>query len=252
MDFRHITPKCLRIVLIEAGPRLLPQFPEELSQTAKESLEGLGVEVRLDARVTEITADSVTVGGDCLRAATIIWAAGVQASPAAKWLGVTGDRSGRVAVEADLSVAGQPDIFVIGDTSTVNRSDGRPVPGIAPAAKQQGSYVATVIAARLKARPAPAAFAYKDSGNLATIGRKRAVVDFGRVRFSGFSAWLIWSTAHIFFLVGFRSRLAVGWTWLWNYLTFDRGARLITGLGDDRMAPPAVARDKVVERLTVG
>ncbi len=252
MDFRHITPKCLRIVLIEAGARLLPQFPEALSQTAKESLEGLGVEVRLDARVTEITADSVTVGGDRLRAATIIWAAGVQASPAAQWLGVTGDRSGRVAVESDMSVAGHTDIFVIGDTAAISRGDGRPVPGIAPAAKQQGAYVASVIAARLKGRPAPAAFAYKDYGNLATIGRKRAVVDFGRIRFSGFSAWLIWSTAHIFFLVGFRSRLAVGWTWLWNYLTFDRGARLITGLGDDRLAPPKHVRAEVLERVAAG
>lgn len=230
MDFRHITPKCLRIVLIEAGPRLLPQFPESLSAVARHSLEQLGVEVRLNGRVTDIGPEAVTVGGEVLPAATIVWAAGVQASPAAQWLGVAGDRSGRVPVAPDMSVPGHPDIFVIGDTAAAMRADGRPVPGIAPAAKQQGGYVASVIAGRLRGRPAPPPFAYRDYGNLATIGRKRAVVHFGRLRLSGFPAWLIWSTAHVYFLVGFRSRLAVGWTWFWNYLTFERGARLITGL----------------------
>lgn len=155
MDFRHITRKCLRIVLIEAGQRLLATFPEALSVKARASLEQLGVEVRTGVRVTEITANSVVVDGKVLPAATIVWAAGVQASPAATWLGVTGDRAGRVAVGSDLSVEGHPDIFVIGDTSATLRADGRPVPGIAPAAKQQGAHVAQVVNARLKGRPAP-------------------------------------------------------------------------------------------------
>lgn len=242
MDFRHITRKCLRIVLVEAGPRLLTAFPEALAETARKSLEQMGVEVRTGARVSEITAGQVVIDGVPLRAATIVWAAGVQASPAANWLGVAGDRAGRVAVGADLSLAGHPEIFIIGDTAAVLRADGQPVPGIAPAAKQQGQHVARVVAARLAGRMASAPFVYRDYGNLATIGRKRAVVDFGRVHLSGFMAWLLWSTAHIFFLVGFRSRLAVGWIWLWNYLTFERGARLITGLGDDRMPPREAER----------
>ena len=241
MDFRFITPKCLRIVLVEAGPRLLATFPEALSDRARASLEQLGVEVRTGARVSDISAGQLVIDGVALRAATIVWAAGVQASPAAAWLDVAGDRAGRVAVGADLSLAGHPDVFVIGDTAAVMRADGRPVPGIAPAAKQQGAHVARVVAARLAGRAPPPPFAYRDYGNLATIGRKRAVVDFGRVQLSGLLAWLLWSTAHIFFLVGFRSRLAVGWIWLWNYLTFDRGARLITGLGDDAM--PTVPKD---------
>ena len=230
MDFRHITAKCLRVILIEAGQRLLPPFPPDLSEAAKRSLEQLGVEVRLNGRVTGIEANAVTVGDDRIQAATIVWAAGVQASPAASWLGVAGDRSGRVPVQADLTLAGHPDIFVIGDTAAAMRPDGRPVPGVAPAAKQQGEYVARVVAARRRGRTAPPSFVYKDYGNLATIGRKRAVIDFGRTHLTGFPAWLIWSTAHLYFLVNFRNRLAVGWTWLWNYLTFERGVRLITGL----------------------
>lgn len=240
MDFRHITPRCLRVILIEAGQRLLPQFPESLSAVAAKSLQQLGVELRLGGRVTEIGPESVMVGEEKIPAATIIWAAGVQASPAAQWLGVAGDRAGRVPVAPDLTLPGHPDIFVIGDTASVQRPDGRPVPGIAPAAKQQGRYVAQVIAHRYRDKPAPPPFRYRDYGNLATIGRRRAVIDFGRLRLSGFPAWLIWSTAHIYFLVSFRSRLVVGWSWLWNYLTFERGARLITGLEHGNPADKAM------------
>ncbi|TRW17529.1 NAD(P)/FAD-dependent oxidoreductase [Glacieibacterium frigidum] len=240
MDFRHITPKCLRIVLIEAGPRLLATFPEALGEAAQQSLEQLGVEVRLNSRVEQISAGSVTVSGNMLRAATIVWAAGVQASRAAAWLGVTGDRAGRVAVDPDMSVPGCPGVYAVGDTASIARADGRPVPGIAPAAKQQGGYVASVVAARIAGAAPPPPFRYRDHGNLATIGRKRAVADFGRVRLSGFPAWLLWSTSHIYFLVGFRSRVTVGLHWLWSYLTFERGARLITGLADmpDSIAVP--------------
>lgn len=248
MDFRFITRRCLRIVLVEAGPRVLSAFPERLADSARQFLEQLGVEVRTGARVSAISAGQVVIDEVPLRSATIIWAAGVQASPAAKWLGVAGDRAGRVAVGSDLSLDGHPEIFVIGDTAATLRADGRPVPGIAPAAKQQGQHVARVIAARLAGRASPPPFEYRDYGNLATLGRQRAIADFGRVQLSGFPAWLLWSTAHIFFLVGFRSRLVVGWTWLWNYITFERGARLITGLGDDRM-PTREAQQQVARRV---
>ncbi len=228
MDFRHITKNCVHVVLIQSGPRLLASFPESLSRLARKSLEGLGVEVRLDARVTDISADGVTIGDDYLPTAATIWAAGVKASPAAQWLGITGDRSGRVAVTDILTVPDRPEIFVIGDTAAIPHGDGF-VPGIAAAAKQQGRYVARVIAGRAAGTKAPPPFRYKDHGQLATIGRKRAVADFGWSRMSGLPAWILWSTAHIYFLVGFRSRFVVGLNWLWNYVTFERGARLITG-----------------------
>lgn len=247
MEFRYVTPKCVRIILIEAGPRLLTTFPEDLSAAAKRSLEMLGVEVRLNGRVTNIDMTSVTVGEDRIAAATIIWAAGVQASPAANWLDAEADRAGRVCVEPDLSLPGHPEIFVIGDTSTVTSSDGRPVPGIAPAAKQQGQHVAKVLAARLRGAKEPGPFRYRDYGTLATIGRKRAVVDFGWTRLKGLPAWLLWSTAHLYFLVGFRNRFIVGLAWLWNYLTFERGARLITGL-DRGMDMAADAVSDVTKR----
>ncbi len=232
MEFRYITPKCVRIILVEGGARLLAQFPESLSAAAKRSLEMLGVEVRLNGRVSHIGPGIVTVGDDTIAAASVIWAAGVQASPAAKWLGVEGDRAGRVTVAADLTVAGAPGVFVIGDTAAVFMANGNPVPGIAPAAKQQGEHVARAIVASVRGRTSPGAFRYRNYGSLATIGRKRAVVDFGWARFSGFPAWVLWSTAHLYFLVGFRNRFVVGASWIWNYLTFDRGARLITGLDD--------------------
>jgi NADH:ubiquinone reductase (H+-translocating) len=230
MEFRYVTPKCVKILLIEAGSRLLANFPEELSAAAKTSLEMLGVDIRLASRVKDIGASSVTVGDEQIPTTTVIWAAGVKASPAATWLATEADNAGRVRVETDMSISGSPNIFVIGDTASIAGIDGRPVPGIAPAAKQQGQHVARIIRSRLLGRPNPGAFKYRNFGTLATIGRKRAVVDFGWAQLKGFPAWFLWSTAHLYFLVGFRNRFMVGLTWLWNYLTFERGARLITGI----------------------
>jgi NADH dehydrogenase len=228
-DFRSITPHCSRVILIEGGSRLLATFPESLSAKARAQIERLGVEVMVDARVTAVGADHVEIGGERIAAHTAIWAAGVEASPAASWLGADADRAGKVHVGADLRVAGHESIFAIGDTSTCMGPAGRPLPGVAPVAKQQGRFVAETIMARLAGRTPKRAFRYRDYGNLATIGRRAAVIDFGRIRMSGFAAWLLWSVAHIWFLVGFRSRFAVALTWVWNYLTFARSARLITG-----------------------
>lgn len=236
MDFRFITPSSVRILLVEAGPRILPSFPESLSRAAKRSLESLGVVVRLGQTVTDIDETGVMIGDERIETPTVVWAAGVQASPAGRWLGAPIDRAGRVAVGADLTAPGHPDIFVIGDTAAVMDAEGRPVPGIAPAAKQQGQYVARALSARLAGRPPPPPFHYRNQGMLATIGRQHAVIDFGWVRLRGLLAWLLWSTAHIYFLVGFRNRFVVAANWLWNYFTYDRGARLITGLVADEDA----------------
>ena len=227
-DFRRIDPATARIVLVEAGPRLLPTFPAPLSARAARALSRLGVEVRLGVPVTQCDEDGATLGGERIESRTLIWAAGVSASPAASWLGVEAGRGGRVPVGPDLSLPGRPEIFVIGDTALVEGRRG-PLPGVAPVAKQEGAYVARVIAARLGSRPMPDPFRYRDFGNLATIGRKAAVVDLGWLRLSGRLAWLIWSGAHIYFLIGFRSRIVVAIEWLWSYLTYQRGARLITG-----------------------
>lgn len=230
MEFRTIMSKLSRVVLVEAGPRLLASFPADLSDCALRSLERLGVEVRLNGRVTGVDEGGVELGGERIDAGTVIWAAGVMASPAAQWLGVAGDRAGRVAVAPDLSLPDRPEIFVVGDVAMATRADGRPVPGVAPAAKQMGAHAGRVIAARLAGLAEPPPFRYRDYGNLATIGRKRAVADFDGFHIRGTAAWLLWCVAHIFFLVGFRNRLIVGANWLWHYFTFDRGARLITGL----------------------
>ena len=240
-DFRNIDPKSARVVLIEAGPRLLAAFPEALSENARKTLVSLGVDVRLGAPVTAIDAGSVTAGGERLETRTVLWGAGVAASPAARWLGTPADRAGRVIVGPDLSVPGMADVFVIGDTAHAERADGKPLPGVAPVAKQQGAYVARVISARVAGRPAPEAFTYRDFGNLATLGRKAAVVAFGDVRFTGFPAWLLWSVAHVYFLIGNRSRLAVAINWLWAYLTFERGSRLIAHGASTRLDASAQA-----------
>jgi NADH dehydrogenase len=227
-DFRSITPHCSRVILVEAGPRLLPGFPESLSARAKQAIESLGVEVRLGSRVTGITGRAVQLGHETIGTHAAIWAAGVQASPAARWLGAAADSAGRVLVGRDLRVPGHDNVFVIGDTASCPDEAGRPLPGVAPVAKQQGKQAAAAIVAALQGRQVRP-FRYRNFGNLATIGRSRAVIDFGRLRLSGRLAWLLWSTAHIYFLVGFRNRLIVGLHWLWNYLTFERSARLITG-----------------------
>ena len=232
-DFRHIDTREARIVLIEAGPRVLPAFAEDLSSYAKHSLEQLGVEVVLGQAVSECSAEGVVFGGQPLAAATIIWAAGVQSSPAALWLDAPADKVGRVKVEPDLTVPGQHEIFAIGDAAIVLRSDGRPVPGIAPAAKQEGVYVAKVIGARLRGAPPPPPFHYKHAGDLATIGKRRAVIDFGWIKLKGALAWWLWGFAHIYFLIGVRNRLSVALNWLWIYVRDQRGARLITWWGGE-------------------
>jgi len=228
-DFRRIDPATTRILLIEAGDRVLSSFPPELSEKAVRQLEGLGVEVMLGNAVTACDAEGLTLsGGQRIVTSSIIWAAGVMASPAAKWLGEASDRAGRVPIGPDLSLIDDPTIFVIGDTAAVTDANGESVPGVAPAAKQMGRYAAKVIRNRLAGR-STAPFAYRNWGNLATVGRKAAVADFGRIRLSGLPAWLAWSFAHIWFLIGFRNRLFVLIDWAWAYFTYDRGARLITG-----------------------
>ena len=226
-DFRHIDTRKARVVLIEAGSRVLAGFPDDLSAYALRSLQGLGVEVMLGAPVTECSANGVVYGGNKLEARTIIWAAGVRASRAAEWLNAPADGAFRLKVEPDLTVPGHPDIFAVGDTTTIAGPDGNPVPGIAPAAKQQGRYVASLIRARLAGRALPP-FRYKHAGSLAQIGKRLAVIDFGRIRLRGAIAWWIWGIAHIYFLIGLRHRLSVALSWLWIHARDQRAARLIT------------------------
>jgi NADH:ubiquinone reductase (H+-translocating) len=228
-DFRHIDPRAAKVLLVEAGPRLLPFVSEPSSAYARRALERLGVEVRLGTPVTACDAGGVTIGDQRVGSATVIWAAGVAASPAAQWLNAPCDRAGRVVVAPDLSLAADPGIFVIGDAASVRTETGDLVPGIAPAAKQQGRYVADVIARRIAGKPAATPFRYRHAGYLATIGRRSAVIEFPRLRLKGWLAWWIWGIAHIYFLVGVPSPFIVSIRWLWEYLTYGRGARLITG-----------------------
>jgi NADH:ubiquinone reductase (H+-translocating) len=238
-DFRSITPHCSRVMLIDGGPRLLAAFPDDLSEAARQAIVGLGVEVRFNAPVTDIADDHVKLGNETISTYTVVWAAGVRASPAAEWLDVECDSAGRVVVEPDLRAPRCGRIFVIGDTASCMGSDGCPLPGVAPVAKQQGRYVARSIIATVQGH-STAAFRYRNYGNLATIGRKCAVIDFGRVYVTGFPAWVLWSVAHIYFLVGFRNRYVVGIGLLWNYLTYARHARLITGhLPETKLLQPA-------------
>ena len=229
-EFRHFDPASARVVLVQSAARLLPTFPGALSRKAQRSLERLGVEVILESKVADIDPDGVLVNGRRIASRTVLWAAGVVASPAAQWLHAAADRSGRVKVEADLSVAGLPNVFVIGDTALVNAWKGKPVPGLAPAAKQGGTYVARAILGRLRGE-APPPFRYRHMGSLATIGRKAAVASFGGVNVSGAPAWWLWGAVHVAFLVGLRNRISVMFSWFWAYLTFKRGTRLITGGG---------------------
>jgi NADH:ubiquinone reductase (H+-translocating) len=227
-DFRRIDPRNARIVLVEAGLRLLAAFPETLSGYAERALQSMGVEVRTSAPVVDLDANGVsTADGVRIEAATVIWAAGVTASPAATWISAAADRAGRIRVEPDLSVPGHPEIFAIGDTALAVGPAGTPAPGLAPAAKQMGRYVSRLIAARVQSRAAPTPFRYWHLGDLATIGRKRAIVSFGGLRLTGFVAWMFWSAAHIYFLIGTRNRVVVALNWIWEYVTLQRGARLI-------------------------
>ena len=225
-DFRHIDPTAARIVLIEAGPRIMPTLPENLSDYVRRTLGNKGVEVMTSSRVIACDARGVELEHGRLDAGTVIWAAGVVASPAARWLNAEHDRAGRVLVNPDLTVPGHPNVFVIGDTAAVADQPG--IPGTAPPAKQMGAYVGRLIAARVAGRTPPSPFRYRHLGDLATIGRHAAVVKLGRLELTGFLGWLFWSLVHIYFLIGVRDRFIVAFTWLWDYVTFQRGARLIT------------------------
>jgi NADH dehydrogenase len=250
-EFRSIDPRRTHILLIEGGPRVLPTYPEDLSRSAEEQLRGLGVEVRTSAMVTQVEPGAVNIGETRLPATVVLWAAGVAASPLGKKLGAPVDRAGRVPVQADLSLAGHPEVFVIGDLAAAKDEHGKMLPGVAPVAIQEGKFVAKLIRKEVEragtnrnlegalalsrsvrqggdfdSRPA---FHYWDKGSLATIGRAAAVAQFGKIHISGFIAWLSWLFVHILFLIGFRNRLLVFIQWAWSYVTYERGARLITG-----------------------
>jgi len=227
-DFRLIDPTKARIILLEGGPRILPTFPEPLSRSAADALRRIGVEVDTHAVVTRVTADAVWLGGEQIRTRTVLWAAGVAAAPLARTLGAPLDHAGRVLVERDLSVPGHPEAFAIGDLCAFLHQTGAPLPGVAPVAIQQGRAVADNVLRRLRGQPTRS-FRYRDKGSMATIGRAAAVAVVGRFRLSGLLAWLAWLLVHIMFLIGFRNRLLVLFEWAWAYVTWHRGARLITG-----------------------
>jgi len=246
-DFRRVDPATTRVLLVEAQARVLPTFPEALSQRAARDLADLGVELHLRTRVTHVDAESVTLesdrGAERVRSRNVIWGAGVRAAPLGETLGVPLDRSGRIVVAADLSVPGHPEIFVVGDLAHVTDArTGGPVPGVAPAAMQMGRHVAGIIAAEAAGRGGPRpAFRYRDKGSLATIGRARAVAAIGGFRFAGLAAWLLWGAVHILFLITFRQKLFVMLDWIWSYVTFTAGARLIYGGDADDGTRPAPA-----------
>jgi NADH dehydrogenase len=243
-DFRTIDPTQARVLLVEGQSRVLPPYPETLSASAARQLEKLGVEVRVGARVQAVDREGVVVEGERIAARTVIWAAGVAASPLARSLGVPLDRAGRVVVDERLHPPGCDNVWIVGDlAAAVDRGQG--VPGVAGAAIQGGEYAARSIAARARGNPDAEPFHYVDKGSMATIGRASAVADFGRLRLSGFLAWMAWGLVHIMFLIGFRNRVLVMLQWLWQYVTFQRGARLITGAD-----PPPIAKDAVSTRRT--
>jgi NADH:ubiquinone reductase (H+-translocating) len=227
-DFAAIDPKTTKVVLLEGGPRVLPAYPEDLSRSAEEQLRKLGVEVHTSTMVTKVDANAVEVGAKRLPAAVVLWAAGVAASPLGKKLGAPVDRAGRVLVEPDLSLPGHPEVFVIGDLASIKDDNGKPVPGLAPAAIQEGKAAAKNVLRDVEGKRREN-FHYWDKGSLATIGRAAAVAQFGRVHISGFFAWISWLFIHLFFLIGFRNRVIVMLEWAWSYFTYQRGARLITG-----------------------
>jgi len=227
-EFNSIDPKRTRIILLEGGPRILPTYPEDLSRSAEEQLRNLGVEVHTSTMVTGVEPVAVRMGASSLSAVVILWAAGVAASPLAKKLGAPLDRAGRVLVNPDLSIPGHPEIFVVGDLASLKDKNGQLVPGVAPAAIQEGKATARNIARDLQGKPRQN-FHYVNKGSLATIGRAAAIAQFGRIHISGFVAWLSWLFVHVFFLIGFRNRVLVLIQWAWSYFTYERGAQLITG-----------------------
>jgi len=229
-DFKNINPSESKIILLEGGDRVLNSFPEKLSVKAKRQLVKLGVEVKTNSMVIDCNHQGVQIKSEpIIKCDNIIWAAGVKASSANQWLGVKGDKFGRVKVNGDLSLPKNENIYVIGDTALSVDKNGKTVPGVAPAAKQMGKYVAKSIIIKILNKKSQKDFKYKDFGNMATIGRKSAVADFGKFTLSGFLAWFMWSFAHVMFLIGFRNRISVMLNWAWHYFSFNRGARLITG-----------------------
>ena len=227
-DFRNIGPGAARIILLQRDPRVLPGFAEGLSRAAAKALEKLGVEVLTQIEVESVDANGVSAAGQRFDAHTVIWAAGVMASSAGRWLDAPRDAYGRIEVEPDLSVPGHGNIFAIGDTASVRSADGRPLPGIAPVAKREGKYVARLVHARITRGKDPAPFRYRHVSRMVTVGRSSAVVDLGFLRLTGCPGWLMWSAAHVYFLIGFRNKFAVALNWLWAYLTYESGMRLIT------------------------
>jgi NADH dehydrogenase len=241
-DFKHIDTKSARILLCEAGSRVLSAFPQHLSDYAAEALTTLGVELSLNQPVREIDAHGLQLGDTRIDAATILWCAGTKARPAAQWIGAESARNGAVKVAADCSVPGHPEIFAIGDVASFDPGNGQPLPGLAPVAKQQGVYVGRLLAARLAGKPAPGPFRYRDLGTMAIIGRSHAIADFGIFRLTGFPAWLAWSLVHLMLLVDIRSRIMVYVNWSWAFFTYGRGARLLTGDARiDRIGPVRTA-----------
>src|ERR1700761_8919025 len=228
-EFRRSDPRKANILLVEAGPRVLPAFDDELSAKAKKQLERLGVQVRTGEAVSAIDEQGVKLGDQHIESHTVLWAAGVSASPVGAMLGAPTDRAGRVQVEADLSLPDHPNVFVIGDLAAIAQANGKPVPGVAPAAKQMGNHVARTIRARVEGDTSPAPFRYRDDGSLATIGRMAGVAQFGRIKISGILAWWIWLVAHVSFLIGFRNRLVVLMDWAMAYWTYERSARIVVG-----------------------
>jgi NADH dehydrogenase len=229
-DFRSIDPRSTRVILVEAGPRILPAFPEDLSESAVRQLNKLGVQVMTGAAVTRMDASHVYLGDRAIPASVVLWGAGVAASPLGRMLGAPTDRAGRVEVQPDLTIAGHSEVFVLGDMASALQTNGKPVPGVAPSAIQMGKFAAAAVVADMHGKPRNA-FHYVDKGCLATIGRSSAIADVRGFKMSGLSAWLTWLFVHVLFLIGFRSRVQVLWEWFWAYVTFSRGARLITGQG---------------------
>jgi len=249
-EFRRIDPASARIILLDMAPRVLGSFSEGLSRAAKERLERLGVEVRLGHGADRIDADGVIVAGERIFSKTVIWTAGVAPSPAGKWLNVGTDRAGRVRVQRDLSVPGHPDIFVIGDTASLDQ-DGKPLPGVAQVAIQQGRYAGNLIRRRLRGESAPAPFRYFDKGNMAVVGKGFAVLESGKVHASGFPAWLAWAGVHLQFLATSNLRVSVFVQWVWTYLTGQRGSRLIVNHHGAEPPKPAIEQDpKVLATLS--